>query len=146
MEDNKDLSPEEQEKQQQENKNKVQKAFDSNIEKLTAILKKAPDKKKRKFSSDAMDNLLGELFKEEDEKLKEELKTELKGLLESYVSFWREVENKEREIEKVKQDQMKAFNDKANKLVNKIEGFPNLMKKYKEGLVQAASAPGNNPA
>jgi hypothetical protein len=146
MSDEKELSPEEVEKQQKEQKNKVENAFNQNIEKITAILQKAPSKSgKRKVPGNVMEQLVAELFKEDDEKTQAEFKAELRILLEKYVKFWSQVEEKEREIEKIKNDGMKDFNQSANKLFGKVDSIPELMKKYAEGLRRAAEAGSTTP-
>ena len=141
MEENKDLSPEDQEIKEKEQKNKVKNAFDQNIAKLSAILNKEPDKKGRKrVPANSVDALVKELFKEDGEKAEKEFKEELRTLLDNYVALWKAIDDKKREIEKLENDKMKEFNEKASKIFNKVEGLPELQKKYAEGLRKAAQA------
>lgn len=131
----------EQQKQQQENKNKIAKAFDANIGKIRAILEKEPDKKgKRKVTGDAMKIIVAELFKEDDENLQKEVRKELRELLTKYVSMWDEIGKKEKEMEKLKEEKMKEFNEASQKLFNKIDGLPAIMQRYAEALKTAAGA------
>lgn len=122
--------------QQEEGKDKIAKKFNSDIAKITAIIRQEPSKNGRvKVPKDDVAGLVKELFAETNEETKKTVKEELKGLLVKYVEYNRAKVAKEKELEKLNQEQMKSFSEAAQKLFDKIEGIPALEKEYADALV-----------
>lgn len=139
--DEKDLSPEDVELKEKENKNKVANAFNENVKKIEALLGKPADKKtRRKVPSGAMEAIIADLFKEEDEDLQKNMRADLKKLLLSYVELHQALDTKRKEMEQLENAKMKEFNEAAQKLFNRIDGFPEILKKYAAGLKAAVSS------
>lgn len=121
---------------------KIKVRFENNIGKLSAILGKEPEKRaKKKVAGSEVENIVKAMFQEDQEAVIAEVKVDLKGLLVDYVKMNQEIENKEKELEKLKLLKMKEFCEASDKLFNKIEGLPLLEKKYQDALVAMSTPP-----
>lgn len=121
---------------------KVEKAYQSTVQKLSAILDmplKDAVKKGKKVQRDAVANLVAGMFKEQQEATVKEVVEGLKTNLENFVKMNQEIGKKEKELEKLKVDQKKAFNESCKKLFDKIEGLPELEKTYVDALKGATT-------
>ncbi len=118
---------------------KALKRFNTAVTKLSAILEKEPDKKgRKKVPASKMEEIVKNLFKADEEALAAEVSAELKKLLEDYVKMHSEFDKKEKELQKLKDDKMKEFAEAGEKLFNKIDGLPDLEKKYAEAMTKLA--------
>lgn len=121
--------------------NKVNKAFESNLKKLVAIVDGEKNLKPiTKVGSDIMKNIVTELFKEETEAIELSTKDTLKELLKKYVQMLRDIETKKKELSALEIAKKKEFNEAATKLFNKIDGIGILESEYYGALVTAVSA------
>lgn len=138
MEENKETPAEQQ--------NKTRKSFESNLELVGAVLGKPLSKTGRRKTKDSdLDELTADLFKEEDDAIKAEVKAELKGLAKKYIELNEQMKAKQKELEKLEEEKMKEFNQAAEKLRNKIEILPERMRKFKDSL-RAVSGATSTPA
>lgn len=123
------------------NSAKVKARFESTITKLSAILGREPEKRpKKKVPNSEVENIVKTMFEEDQKAIIEEVKVELKGLLTAYVKMNQEIENKEKELEKLRVDKMKEFNEASEKLFNKVDGLPALEKKYIDVLTAMSAS------
>lgn len=121
--------------------NKVNKAFESNLKKLVAIVDGEKNLKPvTKVGSDIMKNIVTELFKEETEAIEQSTKDTLKELLKKYVQMLRDIDAKKKELSALEIAKKKEFNEAATKLFNKIDGIGILESEYYGALVTAVSA------
>lgn len=121
--------------------NKVNKAFESNLKKLVAIVDGEKNLKPvTKVGSDIMKNIVTELFKEETEAIEQSTKDTLKELLKKYVQMLRDIDAKKKELSALEITKKKEFNEAATKLFNKIDGIGILESEYYGALVTAVSA------
>jgi hypothetical protein len=124
--------------------NKVNKAFESNLKKLVAIVDGEKNLKPvTKVGSDIMKNIVTELFKEETEAIEQSTKDTLKELLKKYVQMLRDIDAKKKELSALEIAKKKEFNEAATKLFNKIDGIGILESEYYGALVTAVSAETN---
>lgn len=84
-----------------------------------------------------MDLIVSELFAEEKKKNYEDAKVALKDVLSKYATFCQEVQAKEQEFEKIKNQKMEEFTKAANAALNKLAGVDQREKLYLEGLTKA---------
>lgn len=127
-------------KQEQQDAGRDEKKFGETMSKLSAILGKAPSKTdKKKVNKDAISAIVSSLFEEEEKGVVEQVKIELKDLLTKYVVLYKELDAKKKELEKLEKDKKKEFCDAAEKLFSKIDGLPELQKKYEEALNVASA-------
>lgn len=121
--------------------NKVNKAFESNLKKLVAIVEGEKNLKPvTKVGSDIMKNIVTELFKEETEAIEQSTKETLRTLLKTYVQMLRDIDTKKKELSNLEIAKKKEFNEAATKLFNKIDGIGILESEYYGALVTAVSA------
>lgn len=124
--------------------NKVNKAFESNLKKLVAIVEGEKNLKPiTKVGSDTMKNIVTELFKEETEAIEQSTKETLRDLLKKYVQMLRDIETKKKELSALEITKKKEFNEAATKLFGKIDGIGILESEYYGALVTAVSADTN---
>lgn len=124
--------------------NKVNKAFESNLKKLVAIVDGEKNLKPiTKVGSDIMKNIVTELFKEETEAIEQSTKDTLKELLKKYVQMLRDIDAKKKELSALEIAKKKEFNEAATKLFGKIDGIGILESEYYGALVTAVSADTN---
>lgn len=121
--------------QQQEDKDKIKKNFNTAMTKLVAIVGGEENLfPKKKIKKDTLATIVEGLVKEEKEALETSIKTEIKELLSKHVTLIKEVKAKEDELNKLKQTKQKEFTEAASKLFNKIENMDQLEKAYYESL------------
>lgn len=127
--------------QQEEKGGKIEARFKTVIGKLSAIIGKEPDKKKkRKIPGSEVGDIVKGLFEKDHEAVKVEVEVDLKSLLEKYVGMNDEFDKKEKELVKLKEDKMKEFCEAGEKLFNKIDGIPDLEKKYTDAMTALLGA------
>lgn len=124
--------------EKKEDGNKVEKAFNSNLDKFEALLNRRPDKKRRKVGDKRLDNIVEDLWKEDDAKLEAELRTELRTALDGYITLNEEIQKKEEELKNLRTQKMKEFNEKCRKVWSKIEGGEGTMMKRISALKASA--------
>lgn len=136
------MNTENQNQEQNQNPDKTLKNYEAAMSKLTAVLGgKENILPTKKVSKDVVTNLVGTLLKERKEKLAESIKTSLAELLEKHVALTKAIKEKEKELEKLKQDKMKEFTEAANKVFQQVEGIDQIEKDYIEAIKLAS---GNN--
>ena len=119
----------------EEKKGKLQNRFNGVINKIEAVLGKTLEKKiKRKVAGAELDNIITDLFKEEKEALAKEVKEDLKNLIIAYAAAHAEKEKKQKEMDQLWEAKMKELCEAGDKVLNKIDGLPEIEKRYKEGL------------
>jgi hypothetical protein len=101
---------------------KIEQQFKKNLNEIEQVLGKNTDllKKVKRVDSTTTTNIVEDILKERREKLYNEVKTEFTGLLESYITFTEESAKAKQEFEKLIDNKMKEFNEKAVKVLNKI--------------------------
>lgn len=115
---------------------KVLEGFNQTVKKLTAIVKGEDNLKpvkKVKLSSteeNATYDLVKELFAEENEVTKQEVKEGLKNLLKGYVTLNNSLAEERKKLDALEVAKKKEFNQTASKLFAKIEGIDSLTKEY----------------
>lgn len=127
--------------QQQEQGDKVEKAYQTTITKLSAILDMPVEqaiRKGKKVQKDAVAAVVQKMFKEQQEATVTEVTEGLKANLTNFVTMQQEIGKKKKELEKLETEQKKAFTQSCQKLFDKIEGLPELEKTYTEALKLAA--------
>lgn len=136
------MNTENQNQEQGQNSDKTLKNYEAAMSKLTAILGgKENILPAKRVSKDAVTDLVSTLLKERKEKLVESIKTSLTELLEKHVALTKAIKEKEKELEKLKQDKMKEFTEAANKVFQQVEGIDQIEKDYIEAIKLAS---GNN--
>lgn len=121
--------------QQPSEENKIKKNFDNTMKKLVAIVGGEQNLfPVKKVEKDVVANIVTNLIKEKKENIEKEVKTELVSLLDKYVEFKKAVVTKEKELEQLKDNKMKEFNEAANKLFGKVDQIDEISKSYYEAL------------
>jgi len=129
--------------EKKEEKGKVQKAFNENLDKIEAVLGKKPDKKRKKTIPESrMDAIVADMWKEEDKRNEEEFQKELKAALDNYILFNEETQKKQNELNKLIETKQKEFNDKVGLVFRRLEGAPEVLGKRIKALKAAATASG----
>ena len=120
---------------------KVLNQFDTNIKKLTAILR-GPENLTtvNKIKTGGMASIVAELFKEDSKATEEEVKEGLRSNLKNYVSLNKALAEERKKLDNIEIQKKKEFNISINKLFNKIEGVDDILKEYQEALVIGAEA------
>ena len=109
--------------------------FETTIKKLTAILGgKENLTQSEKLPNDAISEMVTSLLQEEKERKSTEFKTELKNLLNKYVSMTKEVESKKKELEKLENTKRKEFVDAANLVFSKVDDLASLEKSFYDSI------------
>ncbi len=130
--------------QQNQDQGKVQKQYDANLQQLLLILNSQPNGttllKRKKAGADLVTDVVGLLLKESNESFQEEIKGDIKGLIQAKIALDDEITKKEKELVKSKEDSMKKFNEAANKVFGKINGQQELAERYKKSLTTVVSA------
>lgn len=121
--------------EQSQDTNKVSKAFEANLKKLTAIVGGTSGLKPvRQIKKDAMQIMVEELFKEEQDGLISTVKNDLKALLKNYVSLNALVSAEKKKLEALHLSKQKEFNEAAVKLFNQIENIDSINADYLAAL------------
>lgn len=124
-----------------ENNNKVVKQFTTNMTKFAALMGGSKNiKVVSKVKKDAVSEMVSDLFKEENEAILVKTKEDIKNLIKAKVSFDKELQAKEKELETLKIAKMKEFNTKAAAVFNQIEGIDDMTTEYSKALKEAAGA------
>lgn len=127
---------------QNQNESKEAKKFAMNLRKLTAIVKgEANLIPSRKVQADVVDSLVEELFAEEREKNREDLKKALKDILEKYAAFQKEYKAKVKELEKLKESKMEDFNKACSLVFERVSDIGSIESAYYQGINQAVGRP-----
>ena len=125
----------EQVQDQQQESGKIEKKFDEALIKVYHIL--GGDgllKPKKKVKGDVVTEIVEELTKERTEANKASVKAELGTLLTKYVEYTTKLDEKEKELKKLKEDKQKEFTEAANKFFNKIDEVDTFAKQMAEAL------------
>lgn len=122
------------EQNQDQNKGKIQAQYEGAMSKLKAILKNEKVALPTQVERDEIDEIVKELYAEEHEKLRTEVKSELTILLKKHLDLKREIIAKEKELSKLKETKQKEFVEACSKLFGKIENIGDLVKEYSESL------------
>lgn len=136
------MSQQEQAQVQENESGKVAKKFEQNIKKITAVLGgAAPLKGSKKVPKDAVGGVVEELLKERKEEAAKKLKVDLGGLIDAKLAYDKALAEEEKKLAKFKEDKMKEFNQKAEGILNQIDGIGELERSYYQTLGQVAGAP-----
>lgn len=120
---------------------KVLANFDNTIKKLTAVVSGPENLKlKNKVPGDSMQEIVNELFKEENEATVKQVKDELKSLLKGYVQLNASLAEERKKLDNLEVAKKKEFNATAAKLFNKIDGIDALSRTYHDALGAAKEA------
>lgn len=119
---------------------KVEKKFEQNMSKLMALF--SGDKRvfKNKVRNDEVNSVVEELLKERKEETKKEFKLRATKLLDAKVKFDKFVAQKEQDMKKAIQDQMKEFNTEMESCFQLIENMDQLAGQYTKSLKDVANA------
>lgn len=121
--------------QQPQDNNKVQKSFESNLGKLKAILgDESKLKPQTKIDNSEVAAIVESIFAEEKEQLTLEVKTGIQNLIKQNVIFNQTLKEKQKELDKIKVDKQKEFNQAASQLFQKIEDISKLEADYASAL------------
>jgi hypothetical protein len=124
---------------------KIRKNFANLVSNLMTILGAKDEKsitKKVKVKSDGFNNLMQNLFKEEQEQKEKEFVTELKDLIKKKAEYDRWVVEETNKFNKAQEAKMKEFSDKAQKLFNDVENWGGVLASYGqagEAVLEAAA-------
>lgn len=117
--------------QQPQDNNKVQKSFESNLKKLVAILgDESKLKPQTKIANTQLAEITASIFAEDTERLVEEVKTGIRALITTKVSFDKALKEKEQELNKLKVEKQKEFNQVAQQLFQKIDNISQIEADY----------------
>lgn len=108
--------------------------FNKNIQSLVAIYGGEKNLGKPKVPKSEMENLMGELFKEDRELVEQEVKVGLRDLVKKRADFNKTIAEEEKKLQAVKLAKMKEFNQAANQLYLKIAGLSEIEKTYLDSL------------
>lgn len=129
---------------------KISANYDQIIKKVTAIVSgpenlKLPKKTALK-SEDPNDefDLVGDLFKEEREALRVEVRDGLKKLLKDKIALDAAVEAERKKLEAFIIAKKKEFNAAATVVLNKVDGMDAILAGYKGAFEEAATAASEN--
>jgi len=128
----------EQVQDQQQESGKIEKKFNEALLKVSQIL--GGDtllKPKKKVKGDVVTEIVEELTKERTEANRASVKAELTTLLTKYVEYTTKLEEKEKELKKLKEEKQKEFSEAANKFFNKIDEVDSFAKQMTEALKSA---------
>jgi len=121
-----------------EDKNKVEKRFQSSMRKLVAVVGgQSKLRLPKTIPNDKISEVVRELFQEEEEALLKTVKTELCETLKNYAEMERAFRQKEEEISKFNDYKETEFTEKAESLFKKVQGIGELEKSYYQGLSEA---------
>lgn len=129
---------------QEQSPDKVEKKFKQTIANLANILGLGDEKQllpSNKVGQTEMDKIASELLKEEREKNSKEIKDQLSALLKGYADLNREISNKEKELEKIKNEKRKEFSKQADALFGRVIDMNKKQKEFKAGLAEATGSP-----
>lgn len=103
---------------------KESQVFERNLKTLAAIVggeeKLIPASK---VPADKLGELVEGLLKEEKEATEKEIIGKLRALLNSYVTLQKELKAKEQELEKLKNQKLKEFNEASKALFARVDGL-----------------------
>lgn len=88
----------------------------------------------KKLDEESVGDLMGEVFKEEKEALKERFKEGAKNLIQEKVKYDQFIKQKELEFQKLKDAKTKEFTGKANALLGMVDDINGISKKYYDAL------------
>lgn len=117
----------------QEQNSKVEKAYDGVLAKLTAVVS-GKLQLATAIPNDQVESLVKELFEEDYEKLRAEVKIELRELLKKHVTMTQEIKKKEQELKNTVLAKKKEFTAACNEVFKKVENIGELTKNYAESL------------
>lgn len=130
--------------EQQNNGDKVQKAFDANIKKLIAVLGGKENLfPTKKIPSDSVGNLVDEMLKEQKVELAKNVKINLKEILDKKVILDKALKEEESKLAKLKEAKMKEFNDACLKVLNSIADIDKLEQNYYSSLSSSSFGTSN---
>ena len=132
---------------EQQNSDKIQKAYEENMRKLRTILgREIPKNNRIKLEEDVVFDIVTEFFQEKQDSEKEQVKADIKTNLELFIKGNQEIDAKEKELKALKQKIMKEFNESITKLLAKIDGVPDYVRlagAALNGAIKAGSAEAN---
>lgn len=94
-------------------------------------------KRKKTATSDSTASIVAELFKEEAEELRKEVKDGLKNLLKKHVELEVEVAKKEKELKELQLNKRKEFTKAANEWLQRIDQGAIMQDSYQTALKTA---------
>lgn len=114
---------------------KVLKGFENTVLKITALVGgPAQLKLKKQVKKDAMGELVAELFKEESEATRIEVKEGFKNLLKGFVVLNTTLSTERKKLDALEVAKKKEFNSTAAQLFAKIEGIDSILHDYRGAL------------
>lgn len=124
-----------------QNNDKVKIQYDKNIKKIIAIVGGQKNLAvSKKVKGDVLNTVVTELLADDRKAAAEEIKAELKALLQKKVTCDKEIKAKKDELAKLEITKNKEFNEAASKLFGKIEGLDQIEKDFYATLGQGAEA------
>lgn len=127
--------------EEQNDTGKVDKKFNEALTKVVDILgSKDLMHRKKSVPGDIVSEIVVELTKEREEKLRGEVKTELQSMLTKYIEFEDEVKKKEDELKSLKEKKKKEFIEASNKFFSKIENSDAFAKRMRSALETATAS------
>lgn len=124
----------EEQKQQQEEGNKVEKKFEANMKKIMAVFNGDNSIFKQKVSNSSVANIAAELLKENTEEAEKSFKEEIKKIISSKVAFDKFVAEKKREMNQAIKTRMEEFNKMVDATFQRLEDANALLKAYSAAL------------
>jgi hypothetical protein len=121
--------------QQGQDNNKVEKKYNENVSKLTAMFKGNQDiVRKKKIKNSALDVAIDELLEEETKSRVETFKIKAKKLLQSKVEFDKFVSEQQKQMEQAILNKKKEFNKEMDDCFQLVENLEEMKKSYKASL------------
>lgn len=128
----------EENKQQQDNGNKVRRKFDESLKMVQAILGRPDWFKNPKVGKDELPELLHRLTSNKKEELFKKFEAAAISLIEKKLAFDKSVKQKEQEFNKAVEDKMKEFQVDMDAMFALIDQIQNITKDYFNALTTVA--------
>lgn len=127
---------------QQQEAGKVEKEFNNTVDSISAIIgKPLPKRKLRTIAGNKVTEIAEKLIKKQEDKLIEEVESELEVITEAYVQMNAEIAKSEKELQQLKEKKMKEFTEAAKKTLGKVEGLGEIRKSYEAALTAGTQRP-----
>ena len=127
--------------QQQNDSGKEHKKFEANVAKIAAVLGgKSALFNNTKADGSVLSAVVSKLNEKKKEALEVRILTGLEGLIENYTAFYKEVENKKKELQKAIADKEKEFNKKVDEFWKLVDSNDEGVKDMLKAIGAIASA------
>ena len=93
----------EQNQDQQQNNSKIEKQYNNTVVKLQAILNNKDIKLPKNTNNKELETLVAELYEEEHEAIRKDVKDKLRGALKAHAEMLKQIAQKEKELKDIEQ-------------------------------------------